>query len=83
MTNLERNPQEVLCTEAIGAGAALLTPRDVPLGGPRAMTVRRTPPSAIAVSSARGASWTTTAPIPWRTPGACPWRATRTPGWPR
>ena len=25
MTNLERNPQEVLCTEAIGAGAALLT----------------------------------------------------------
>ena len=44
MTNLERNPQEVLCTEAIGAGAALLTPRDVPLGGPRAMTVRRTLP---------------------------------------
>jgi redox-sensitive bicupin YhaK (pirin superfamily) len=44
MTNLETDPQEILCTEAVGAGAALLPPRDVPLGGPRAMTVRRTLP---------------------------------------
>ncbi|PLC11778.1 pirin [Kocuria flava] len=44
MTNLEARPQEIVCAEALGAGAALLAPRDVPLGGPRAMTVRRTLP---------------------------------------
>ncbi|MFI7480853.1 pirin family protein [Kocuria sp. M1R5S2] len=44
MTNLDAHPQEILCTEALGAGAELLAPRDVPLGGPRAMTVRRTLP---------------------------------------
>lgn len=44
MTNLEKNPPELHCAEAVGADAALLPPRDVPLGGPRAMTVRRTLP---------------------------------------
>ena len=49
MTNPERNPVEQWCgpSGAVGAdGAAVqvLTPRDVPLGGPRAMTVRRTLP---------------------------------------
>ncbi|MDT0164626.1 pirin family protein [Actinotalea sp. AC32] len=47
MTNLDTAPTEVLCTGADGTTAGttqLLTPRDVPLGGPRAMTVRRTLP---------------------------------------
>lgn len=43
MTNPERAPDEVtLSGEA--CGPALLEPREVPLGGPRAMTVRRTLP---------------------------------------
>jgi len=47
MSNLETRPAE---TECGGAGVTiadepeLLTPREVPLGGPRAMTVRRTLP---------------------------------------
>ncbi|MGW0037993.1 pirin family protein [Gordonia sp. NPDC003376] len=51
MSNLETEPAEVHChTEAApaeGAGAIrmdILTARDVPLGGPRAMTVHRTLP---------------------------------------
>ena len=45
MTNLDVDPQEVVCAEDAGRAAAeLLGPRDVPLGGPRAMTVRRTLP---------------------------------------
>lgn len=46
MTNLETAPAEVLCTETGPPEGAVqvLTPRDVPLGGPRAMTVRRTLP---------------------------------------
>lgn len=43
MTNLDAHPQEVVCADA-GGGAQVLPPRDVPLGGPRAMTVRRTLP---------------------------------------
>ncbi|MCD1570554.1 pirin family protein [Agromyces mediolanus] len=45
MSNLERDPVELRC-HAEGAGAAIevLHPRDVPLGGPRAMPVRRTLP---------------------------------------
>ncbi|MGQ1796039.1 pirin family protein [Kocuria oceani] len=43
MTNLDARPEEVVCTEG-GGGPQLLPPRDVPLGGPRAMTVRRTLP---------------------------------------
>ncbi|MGW1809844.1 pirin family protein [Streptomyces sp. NPDC002078] len=51
MSNVETKPMELRCggpveaersTEA--AGVDVLTPRDVPLGGPRAMTVRRTLP---------------------------------------
>ena len=53
MTNTELNPAEIVCTgSALGAGGRpenageleVLEPRDVPLGGPRAMTVRRTLP---------------------------------------
>ena len=45
MSNLERDPAELTCP-AEGAGRAIevLQPRDVPLGGPRAMPVRRTLP---------------------------------------
>jgi redox-sensitive bicupin YhaK (pirin superfamily) len=58
MTNLETAPSEVLCddagrvdggypsggTDGPGGPVQVLTPRDVPLGGIRAMTVRRTLP---------------------------------------
>lgn len=46
MSNLERDPAELLCPpEGADAPAiAILQPRDVPLGGPRAMNVRRTLP---------------------------------------
>ncbi len=46
MSNLEKEPGEVLLAEpAASAGVVeLLAPRDVPLGGPRAMQVRRTLP---------------------------------------
>lgn len=48
MSNLELDPQETRCGTGPGVGAAhveLIVPRDVPLGGPRAMPVRRTLPS--------------------------------------
>jgi len=46
MTNLETRPQEQVCVAGPGPDAVeLIEPRDVPLGGPRAMTVRRTLPS--------------------------------------
>jgi redox-sensitive bicupin YhaK (pirin superfamily) len=46
MSNLEVEPQELVCeSDPVAAGAVeLLEPRMVPLGGPRAMTVRRTLP---------------------------------------
>ncbi|MET9773950.1 pirin family protein [Streptomyces sp. NPDC006367] len=50
MSNAEKNPGEVRCAAADDAErpdaprVEVLTPRDVPLGGPRAMTVRRTLP---------------------------------------
>ncbi|MDZ5077253.1 pirin family protein [Nesterenkonia sp. HG001] len=57
MSNTERDPQEQLCvngSQASGglrdgvavaeSGVEVLEPRDVPLGGPRAMNVRRTLP---------------------------------------
>ncbi len=49
MSNLETKPEEVLCgarpqPEESVSKIELLEPRDVPLGGPRAMTVRRTLP---------------------------------------
>ncbi|MGO4385660.1 pirin family protein [Specibacter sp. RAF43] len=43
MSNLEARPVELTCPSSPGAVEVLL-PRDVPLGGPRAMTVRRTLP---------------------------------------
>ena len=46
MTNDEREPQEHDCqVERVDTGVELIEPRAVPLGGPRAMTVRRTLPS--------------------------------------
>lgn len=46
MSNLERDPVELLCAadEPAGPVVQVLAPRDVPLGGPRAMNVRRTLP---------------------------------------
>ena len=52
MSNLDPNPEEIGCgsggepngPEPGGATVEIITSRDVPLGGPRAMTVRRTLP---------------------------------------
>jgi redox-sensitive bicupin YhaK (pirin superfamily) len=44
MSNLEEKPPELDCHTAPPAGVEIMTPRDVPLGGPRAMRVRRTLP---------------------------------------
>jgi redox-sensitive bicupin YhaK (pirin superfamily) len=45
MSNLERDPAELLAEGNVAvADIDILEPRDVPLGGPRAMTVRRTLP---------------------------------------
>jgi hypothetical protein len=43
VTNPERDPQEIVC-EAGPRDVEVMVPRDVPLGGPRAMRVRRTLP---------------------------------------
>ena len=45
VTNLEDRPDEITCDERVPGRAVVIPPRDVPLGGPRAMTVRRTLPS--------------------------------------
>jgi quercetin 2,3-dioxygenase len=48
MTNLEAHPAPVECvggTGDEGVEIQIITPRDVPLGGPRAMNVRRTLPA--------------------------------------
>ena len=45
MSNLEVEPDELVCDTRHGtASIQVLEPREVPLGGPRAMTVRRTLP---------------------------------------
>lgn len=45
MSNLESIPEEIICAEGgRSAPVELLAPREVPLGGPRAMPVRRTLP---------------------------------------
>lgn len=44
MSNLERDPAMVVMTDDAGAAIEILEPREVPLGGPRAMGVRRTLP---------------------------------------
>jgi redox-sensitive bicupin YhaK (pirin superfamily) len=48
MSNVETAPDEMVCRGRPAPGQAavveILTPREVPLGGPRAMTVRRTLP---------------------------------------
>ena len=45
MSNPERDPHELVCAAATGRSLEVIQPRDVPLGGPRAMRVRRTLPS--------------------------------------
>ncbi|MCR3721027.1 MULTISPECIES: pirin family protein [Prauserella salsuginis group] len=44
MSNLEAAPEELTCTSAPNDRGRVLEPRSVPLGGPRAMSVRRTLP---------------------------------------
>ena len=44
MSNLEKRPAEVDCAAGLAVGVEIMAPRDVPLGGPRAMRVRRTLP---------------------------------------
>ncbi|SDY48108.1 hypothetical protein SAMN05421504_105683 [Amycolatopsis xylanica] len=44
MSNVETSPAELTCRSEPGRAVEVLTPRDVPLGGPRAMQVRRTLP---------------------------------------
>ena len=44
MSNLEEKPPELDCVSTPTTGVEIMTPRDVPLGGPRAMRVRRTLP---------------------------------------
>ncbi|QWF81838.1 pirin family protein [Amycolatopsis sp. CA-230715] len=44
MSNTETAPDELVCGERPGHAVSVLEPREVPLGGPRAMTVRRTLP---------------------------------------
>ena len=45
MSNLEKHPAEIgLADDVSTSSVTVLEPRDVPLGGPRAMTVRRTLP---------------------------------------
>ena len=44
MSNLEDRPDELTCTAAGPGSVEVMTPREVPLGGLRAMTVRRTLP---------------------------------------
>jgi redox-sensitive bicupin YhaK (pirin superfamily) len=45
VSNLEPDPREIHCVTDAGADAELLAGREVPLGGPRAMTVSRTLPN--------------------------------------
>ena len=44
MSNEEARPDEMVCSGADAPGVQVMLPREVPLGGPRAMTVRRTLP---------------------------------------
>ena len=44
MSNLETAPVEFDCVAGSSESIEILEPRDVPLGGPRAMRVRRTLP---------------------------------------
>jgi redox-sensitive bicupin YhaK (pirin superfamily) len=44
VSNPERDPDEITCAAAPAAAVEIMVPREVPLGGPRAMQVRRTLP---------------------------------------
>lgn len=45
MSNLEAHPDEIDCASRPNAGIEVIAAREVPLGGPRAMLVRRTLPT--------------------------------------
>jgi len=45
VSNVETKPAEVVCEDRAASAIEIIEPRDVPLGGPRAMNVRRTLPS--------------------------------------
>ncbi|WOC13992.1 pirin family protein [Gordonia sp. MP11Mi] len=45
MSNIESQPQEISCSGTASVGVEVVTPREVPLGGIRAMLVRRTLPT--------------------------------------
>lgn len=45
MSSPDGDPAEVVCAAGPASGTEVLPPRDVPLGGPRALSVRRTLPS--------------------------------------
>jgi quercetin 2,3-dioxygenase len=45
MSNLETAPAEVACAATTASGIDVLSAREVPLGGPRAIRVRRSAPS--------------------------------------
>lgn len=48
MSNIEAEPAELTCEDTSGpAGVQVLEARAVPLGGPRAMPVRRTLPQRL------------------------------------
>jgi hypothetical protein len=47
MSNLEIEPAEVACTASQHEDPKVLRPREVPLGGPRAIRVRRTLPQRL------------------------------------
>ena len=47
MSNLEPAPVEVACAASSSAGIEVLRPREVPLGGPRAMRVHRALPQRL------------------------------------
>ena len=82
MSNLEAVPEEIVCTEgASTAGIEFLAPREVPLGGPRAMPVRRTLPQKQ--RSLIGAWCFLDHYGPDLVPAACGFPGTPTPAWPR
>jgi quercetin 2,3-dioxygenase len=47
VSNLEAAPGEVACAATLFDGVEVLQPREVPLGGPRAIRVRRTLPQRL------------------------------------
>ena len=78
MSNLEAETGRNRLPPETSAGVEILEPRQVPLGGPRAINVRRTLPQRWRSWSGRGASPTTTTPAAPARDGCT--TAIRTPG---